>query len=90
MQAWIEPAGLSGDDMNTLLPESSDMRLVLATDINDSGWIVGCGVHPDGMEHAFLLKPIHEPATAIIMLAGGMAVFRSRGRIRWGTMSAGS
>ncbi|MHC4757406.1 MAG: hypothetical protein ACYTE8_02000 [Planctomycetota bacterium] len=51
-------------DLNTLIDPSSEWILNSAYSINDKGWIVGVGIHPDGAMHAFLLKP-PLPATEV-------------------------
>lgn len=43
--------------------------LQFATDINDAGQIVGSGVF-DGQVRAFLLTPVPEPGTALLMVVG--------------------
>jgi probable HAF family extracellular repeat protein len=44
-------------DLNTLIDPASGWTLMYAYDINNSGWIVGYGINPQGEEHAFLLVP---------------------------------
>lgn len=43
-------------DLNKLIPPGSGWVLVEADGVNDSGQIVGMGMH-NGQEHAFLLTP---------------------------------
>jgi probable HAF family extracellular repeat protein len=45
-------------DLHTLLPPGSGWRLVEATDINDSGQIVGYGINPGKETRGFLLTPV--------------------------------
>lgn len=71
-------------DLNTLIDPSAGWTLSVATDINDSGQIVGWGTSPDGgVYHAFLLTPVPEPEIYAMMLVGlglvGVAVRRRRG-----------
>ncbi len=55
-----------------------------ATNINESGWIIGYGVNPEGKEHSFLLVP--EPATLALLALGGLAVIGgTRGRASRGS-----
>ncbi len=72
----------SGDgilDLNTLLDASgSGWTLIEATDINDTGWIVGAGTSPDGKTHGFLAIP--EPATLSLLTVGDLALIRRRRR----------
>jgi len=59
------------DDLNTLLPPGENWILTEAHDINNSGWIVGVGVNPDGLQnHGFLLKTIVVANTAPLADAG--------------------
>ena len=45
-------------DLNTMIdPAAGWFDLIVATAINDSGWIVGSGHNPSGKRHAFLLRP---------------------------------
>ncbi|MHC4572913.1 MAG: DUF3466 family protein [Planctomycetota bacterium] len=45
-------------DLNDLIDPSLGTTLTFARCINDHGWIVGYGVHPDKTKHGFLLTPI--------------------------------
>ncbi len=45
-------------DLNDLIEGGSDVVLAYAYDINDKGLIVAMGYGADGLEHAFLLKPL--------------------------------
>ena len=54
------------------LPAAWRFREVRA--INASGQIVGWGENPDGLDRAFLLTPIPEPATAALLLSGLLAL----------------
>jgi len=65
-------------DLNTLIDPSLGFTLYGATDVNDSGWIVGWGAYSDGAARAFLLTPIPEPATLSLLAVGGMALLRRR------------
>jgi probable HAF family extracellular repeat protein len=44
-------------ELNALIPTSSGWTLSYANGINDAGEIVGYGINPQGMNHAFLLRP---------------------------------
>ena len=61
--------GRPGVDLNTVVPAGSELELIEADVITDTGVITGFGVLPNGDEHAFLLVPDegegHEAATEI-------------------------
>lgn len=75
-------SGDSFTDLNTLLDPAGgagwDLRT--ARDINALGQIVGIGLR-NGVEHGFLLTPVPEPATWVLML-GGLALLGSATRRR--------
>jgi len=77
----FDPTGAGNNiDLNSLLPEGSGWTLTVAADINANGWIIGQGKNPDGEYHAFLLKPVPEPATVSLLLLGGMGMIRRKRR----------
>jgi hypothetical protein len=51
---WINNQAI---DLTTLIPASSGWTLLNANRINDFGEIVGFGINPQGMKHAFHLRP---------------------------------
>ena len=66
-------------DINDLIDPSSGWELFKPSDINNRGQIVGWGVY-QGQNHAFLLTPVPEPATAVLLVLGLLgAVRRSKG-----------
>jgi probable HAF family extracellular repeat protein len=68
-------------DLNGLIDPASAWTLSNAFDISDLGEIVGEGVSPSGETHAFLLTPVPEPSTLVLLAAGGF-VFAARARRR--------
>lgn len=52
---------------------SSGWTLSEATGINDNGWILGLGINSLGQAGAFLLTPIPEPVSFVLLALGGAA-----------------
>jgi probable HAF family extracellular repeat protein len=64
---WSEMTGLL--DLNSMVPASSGWHLAAATEINDSGQIIGSGFL-NGETRAFVMTPIPEPRSiALVALA---------------------
>jgi uncharacterized membrane protein len=63
-------------DLNALIDPSSGWTLKTAYGINNSGWIVGEGMNPNGYNRAFLLIP--EPSTLLLLGLSGLALLRNR------------
>jgi formylglycine-generating enzyme len=61
-------------DLNSLIDPRLGFMIGGALDINDSGWIVGYGTNASGQDHAFLLTPIPEPATLILVGIGSISL----------------
>ena len=72
---WLDDQQL---DLLSLLQDSMGWtELSVASDVNDSGYIVGQGIL-DGETHVFLLTPviIPEPASVFLLLSGAGALIR--------------
>jgi probable HAF family extracellular repeat protein len=69
-------------DLNTLIPAGTGWQLEIARGISDTGFIVGQG-HIGGELHAFLLTPVPEPSSLLLVgpaLAVGWLARRRRRR----------
>jgi len=65
-------------DLNQFIDPSLGWRLTESSDINDLGQIVGRGINPDGVLHAYLLTPIPEPGSIAVMSLGLLVLTRRR------------
>lgn len=59
-------------DINTLLPPDSGWIISGISGINNYGQICGYGGNPQGQSRSFLLSPIPEPTTILLLALGGM------------------
>jgi hypothetical protein len=80
---WSADTGMV--DLLSLLDPADPLRShisnLAAYDINDAGQIVG-SLSLDGVQRAFVLTPVPEPASWAMLLAGGGCLFGLRGRRR--------
>ena len=67
-------------DLNDLVDLPAGWTLTYAADINDAGQIVGHGIK-NGLKRAYLLTPIPEPCT-LVLLCMGAALYPRRRRRR--------
>ena len=73
---WTSGAGLQ--DLIGLLDDSGAGWVASsALSINDAGQIVGFGTSPNGHAHAYVLTPVPEPGTLLLLL-GGILMLCSR------------
>ncbi len=75
-------------DLNALINPNSGWHLTSATGINDLGQIIGAGSF-NGLQQAFMLSPVPEPETYMMMIGGiGLVGFATRRKKKLTNMKA--
>jgi probable HAF family extracellular repeat protein len=67
-------------DLNSLVANASGWTLTTATGISDSGQIVGIGT-VNGTPHGFLLVPVPEPSSVVVVGMASLALVMRRARV---------
>lgn len=57
-------------DLNDFIDPGTEWTLLVAYDVNDSGWIIGDGLNAEGANHGFVLVPSSVPIPSAIWLLG--------------------
>ena len=65
-------------DLTAASQDNPGWTLSKVTDINNHGQIVGYGYNPSGQRRAFLLDPVPEPSTVVLLGLGGLLVARRK------------
>lgn len=74
---WMQEYGMM--DLNDIVNgTASGWTITNALEINDAGWIAAVADNPDGQTRAVLLRPVPEPATALLMMTGLCLLRRRR------------
>jgi probable HAF family extracellular repeat protein len=71
-------------DLNDLVPFDPYWTLAVATAINERGQIIGYASNPIQEFHAFLLTPVPEPHTLMLLSCGAAALLGLRWRSQAG------
>jgi probable HAF family extracellular repeat protein len=90
-RAFLYEPGVGMSDLNDLIGPGTGWTLTVATSINDSGQIVGSSLH-NGNQRAFLLTPVPEPSSLLLLTAafGAGALTARRFPIARAFLSLGS
>lgn len=76
--AYIWEAGVATDLNDLIPPDSGWEELLVATDVNDAGQVVGWGERDYGGKHGFLLTPVPEPGSLSLLAVGALYMARRR------------
>jgi probable HAF family extracellular repeat protein len=79
MHAFLYEAGTM-TDLNDLIAPNSGWILTTAAAINDNGQIICSGIDSSDQTDAFLLTPVPEPDSLLLLTLGGMAMMLKRMR----------
>ena len=76
--AYIWDAGVATDLNDLIPPDSGWEELLVASDVNDAGQVVGWGERDYGGKHGFLLTPVPEPGSLSLLAVGTLYMARRR------------
>ncbi|MCE5267166.1 MAG: hypothetical protein LLG00_04715 [Planctomycetaceae bacterium] len=62
-------------DLSSMIGPSSEWALAIENAIDDSGQIVGCGVNASGQQLAFLLTPVAESSSLVLLGVSAISAF---------------
>ena len=77
---WSADQGMV--DLNDLVLDAAGWQMQRARSINDQGQVLANALNASGQVRAVLLSPVPEPSTALMLLAGLLAVPPTAGVLR--------